>query len=286
MKFYVVDAFTNTIFNGNQAGVVILDQAYDFPDRAIMQKVAGELKHSETVFVKKVANKAYELRFFTPTEEVELCGHATLSCFTVLREEKLIEPGVFLANTLAGTLEILVENTSVWIRMVKCDFVKNLEKAEYSEIYEAYGLDITDKPEFLHPSIYKAGIADILLPVSSREKLNGVIQDKEKIIGISKKYSVVGVHMFYYNPNSETTAFCRNFAPLFGIDEESATGTSNAALTCYLHGKGLVKTNGINKFIQGETMGKPSTICSRVDGSNDIFIGGNAIISISGEFRL
>ena len=286
MRFYVVDAFTNTIFSGNQAGVVILDQASDFPDRTITQKVAGELKHSETVFVKKVASKAYELRFFTPTEEVELCGHATLSCFTVLREEKLIEPGVFQASTLAGTLEIIVDNTSVWIRMVKCDFVKNLETAEYLEIYEAYGLDIADKPEILNPCIYKAGLTDILLPISSREKLNEAIQNKEKVIGISKKHSVVGVHMFYYNANSETTAFCRNFAPLFGIDEESATGTSNASLTCYLHEKGLVKTNGINKFIQGETLGKPSFIYSRVDKNKSIYIGGSAIISMSGELRL
>ncbi len=286
MKFYVVDAFTNTIFNGNQAGVVILDQAADFPDRTVMQKVAGELKHSETVFIKKTANKTYELRFFTPTEEVELCGHATISCFTVLREEKLIGPGVFIANTLAGALEIIVDNASVWIKMVRCYFVKNLEQAEYSQIYEAYGLDITDKPDFLQPSIYKAGIADILLPVSSREKLNKVVQDKEKVIEISKKHSVVGVHMFCYNPNSETTAFCRNFAPLFGIDEESATGTSNAALTCYLHEKGLVATNSINKFIQGEKLGKLSLISSKVDENRNIFIGGSAIISIIGEFRL
>ena len=126
----------------------------------------------------------------------------------------------------------------------------------------------------------------ILLPVRSRENLNKVVQDKEKVIGISKRHSVVGVHMFYYNPNSETTAFCRNFAPLFGIDEESATGTSNAALTCYLHEKGLVDTNSINKFIQGEKLGKLSLISSRVDENKNIFIGGNAIISISGEFRL
>ena len=75
---------------------------------------------------------------------------------------------------------------------------------------------------------------------------------------------------------------CRNFAPLYGIDEESATGTSNGALTYYLYRRGLVSPGKTNLFVQGEAMGKPSKIYSRLtenaDGSVSIRIGGSAVV--------
>lgn len=92
--------------------------------------------------------------------------------------------------------------------------------------------------------------------------------------------------MFYYEAAQETTAFCRNFAPLYDIDEEAATGTSNGALTYYLSMMDLINKNTENIFIQGEAMGKPSTIRSRINDNNTIYIGGDAIVSVSGNLRI
>ena len=86
--------------------------------------------------------------------------------------------------------------------------------------------------------------------------------------------------MFTLDKNKKVTAFCRNIAPLVGIDEECATGTSNGALTHYLKDYNIISTQDINTFIQGETMGRASTILSKYkEYEKTIQIGGNAIIS-------
>src|SRR6476619_8493636 len=75
---YVVDAFADGPFRGNPAAVVPLEPG-DAPDAAWMQQVAAEMKHSETAFVQSRADGAFDLRWFTPEVEVDLCGHATLA---------------------------------------------------------------------------------------------------------------------------------------------------------------------------------------------------------------
>ena len=97
MKIFVCDAFSSQIFKGNQAGVVILGEKENYPDEILMKNIAAELKHSETAFVKKIDNKKFKIRYFTPTEEVELCGHATISVFSALRELNLISTGKYLS---------------------------------------------------------------------------------------------------------------------------------------------------------------------------------------------
>ena len=76
MKFYIVDAFTETTFGGNPAGVVILPEGADFPSDEVMVKTAAELRYSETAFIKKLGEKEFQIRYFTPAAEVDLCGHA------------------------------------------------------------------------------------------------------------------------------------------------------------------------------------------------------------------
>ena len=84
MKFYIVDAFTEKIFGGNPAGVVILPEGADFPSDLLMIETAAELRYSETAFIKKLSKKEFQLRFFTPAAEVDLCGHATIGSFKAL----------------------------------------------------------------------------------------------------------------------------------------------------------------------------------------------------------
>ncbi len=94
MRIFIADAFTAVRFLGNQAGVVLLEDGEDFPENAWMQKLAAELKHSETAFVRRTSERAFQICYFTPDGEVELCGHATIAAFTLLREEKIATPGI------------------------------------------------------------------------------------------------------------------------------------------------------------------------------------------------
>ena len=280
MKIFICDAFSSEIFKGNQAGVVILEEKEDYPTEILMKNIAAELKHSETAFVKKIDNNIFKIRYFTPIEEVELCGHATISVFSVLRELKLISSGKYIAETLAGSLEIVADKDFIWMDMAspKTECIFNL--AEIKDIYSAFNLDIAQAPKNLIPKIVNTGLSDIIIPIENKNILDNFVMNKEKVIELSKKYKVVGAHLFTLDKTKKVTAFCRNIAPLVGIDEECATGTSNGALTHYLQDCNIISTEDINTFIQGESMGRASTILSRYkeDGMT-IQVGGNAVIS-------
>ena len=280
MRIFVCDAFSFEIFKGNQAGVVILEEKENYPTETLMKNIAAELKHSETAFVKKIDNKKFKIRYFTPIEEVELCGHATISVFSALRELKLITTGKYIAETLAGNLEIIVDKDFIWMDMSspKIEYLFNLD--EIKEIYSAFNLDIAQAQKNLIPKIVNTGLSDIIIPIKNKEVLDNFIMNKEKVIELSKKYKVVGAHLFTLDKDKKVTAFCRNIAPLVGIDEECATGTSNGALTHYLKEYNIISNKDINTFIQGEAMGRTSTILSRYkEDGRTIQVGGNAVIS-------
>lgn len=285
MKLYIADAFTDKIFSGNQAGVILLKADENFPPDSLMKNIAAELKHSETAFVKHIAENTFNLRFFTPEGEVDLCGHATIATFSVLRDEIGLTEGSYIASTLAGELDVKLEPNLTWLKMPEGELIKELSLEESEEIYKAYGLSLNSCPKSFKACIVKSGLADILLPVANEEALNKALQNRDKVIEISKKYNVVGVHIYCPVLSSGITARCRNFAPLFGIDEESATGTSNSSLTYYLYKTGHIKEKVKNLFIQGESMGKPSMIYSRLD-CGCIWIGGNAVVSAEGCLRV
>ena len=280
MKIFICNAFSFEIFKGNQAGVVILEEKENYPNEFFMKNIAAELKHSETAFIKKIDNKKFKIRYFTPTEEVELCGHATISVFSTLRELKLITIGKYIAETLAGNLEIVVDKDFIWMDMStpKIEYIFNSN--EIREIYSAFNLDISQAPKNLIPKIVNTGLSDVIIPIENKKVLDSFIMNKEKVIELSKKYKVVGAHLFTLDKDKKITAFCRNIAPLVGIDEECATGTSNGALTHYLKDYNIISTQDINTFIQGEAMGRTSTILSKYkEDEKTIQIGGNAVIS-------
>lgn len=286
MELFIVDAFTDHIFGGNQAGVLLLREEQAFPDDRLMQKIAAELKHSETAFVKQIQNSFYQLRYFTPEGEVELCGHATVSAFTVLREQGRIACGEFIAKTQSGDLRVSVEADKIWLEMPQGELIRALSSEEASRVYEAYGLSESDQVDNMPPAIVKVGLADILLPVGSKNALDHATQNRDEVILFTRELGSVGVHMFFCHKGEKPTAYCRNFAPLFGIDEESATGTSNASLTHFLGVHGHIQKNEVNTFVQGEAMGKPSIILSKVDEHARIWIGGNAVISVQGVLNI
>lgn len=283
MRVFVVDAFTSEKFSGNQAGVVLLEKREDYPSEEFMKKLAAELKHSETAFVKQEKEGVFCLRYFTPTEEVDLCGHATIAAFSTLREEGYLQAGICKALTLAGELEIVVEDYGIWMDMKRPSVFKEFSEEESGELYEAFGLGENDRSELL-PKIISTGLPDIMVPVASKAALDGFVMDREKVIGLSAKYEVIGMHLFVPDPEKNVTAYCRNVAPLVGIDEECATGTSNGALTHYLALEGLIGKEGENTFVQGESMGRTSVIKSRYRGST-IIIGGDAVITMECSLR-
>lgn len=294
MKFYIVDAFTDTLFGGNPAGVVLLDESDDFPEDETMRLTAAELRYSETAFVKPLQTGGYHTRYFTPTDEVELCGHATIGAFFVLVSEGIIRPGTVLANhTLAGDLKIHVAPNGIMMDMAVPQHLGDIQAPDaLEELYQVMGIpsnpvvafDASGQEVALKPSMVSTGLPDIMLPVATPAVLSEINPDHEALTALSRKYQVVGVHAFALA--EDPTAYCRNFAPLYGIPEEAATGTSNGALTYYLYRNGLLQPGSQAKFIQGREMGRPSMIESRLeikDAALSIQVGGTGVILAKGE---
>lgn len=285
MKAYVMDAFSAQIFGGNQAGVALVDRPLE---DALMQQIAAEFKHSETAFVKKEADGSVTLRYFTPAGEVELCGHATIASFALLRSLGMLDDGVHTAHTKAGELSIDVAGDTVWMDMAPPVLLRELPESEWAALYEAYGLSAADCPAGFAPKIVSTGLADIMMPVPDHETLMRAVQNAPVVTELSKAYDVTGVHMFCLGGEA-CTAYCSNYAPLYDIPEECATGTSNGALTYYLYLQGLVKAGEENIFVQGEHMNRPSEIRSRLKVEGDavtVQVGGRAVMSMECEIKL
>ena len=229
MRLYVVDVFTSRRFSGNQAGVALLGEGETFPGPEFMQALAAELKHSETVFLQPQSADRFQLRYFTPAGEVDLCGHATIAAFTALREQEGLGEGTYTAVTPAGALPIQVEHEMVWMELAPPRVLRTLTDQEAEAVYQAYGLSLIHRPGGLPVQAVSAGLADVLLPVNSRAALDGALQDRDEVKRLSEQLDVVGVHMFWADPIGPVSAHCRNFAPRYAIDEEAATGTAISA---------------------------------------------------------
>lgn len=300
MKFYIVDAFTNTLFGGNPAGVVIMEKDAEYPKEEILRKTAAELRYSETAFIKPLGKNEFQIRYFTPASEVDLCGHATIGSFFALSDAGLVSfDSSCICHTLAGRLNIDLSDDTVLMDMGTAKALDRIEREDLlKELYQIMGLPYSNQGEVLIngkiasaliPEIVSTGLPDILLPVRNESELSAISPDFSALTELSRKYEVVGVHAFTVN-TSDGLVHCRNFAPLYDIDEEAATGTSNGALTYYLYRNGLISEGEENLFIQGEAMKRPSKIRSRLclkpNGEIKIQIGGAAVILASGEIHL
>ncbi len=282
MRYYIVDAFTDRPFGGNPAGVVLLGDA-PFPSEGLMLQVAAELRYSETAFVRRLSATEYHVRYFTPAAEVELCGHATVATFALLHRLGLAD-GRCLCHTLAGDLAVEA-GERVMMQMARPRIVETI--ADTDEIYKALGLNfsivnsqlsILDLPV----QVAYAGLNDIMVPLPDVSSLNALQPDMEAVAAITKEHATTSFHVFAIAKDGYT-AHVRDFGPLYGIPEESATGTANAALTHYLAVNGVIPQQGDFAFLQGEAMGRPSVVATRIAPDGIVYVGGTAAVVAEGE---
>lgn len=274
MKYYIVDAFTDQPFGGNPAGVVLLDSD-TFPKEELMLQIAAELRYSETAFVKRHSAQEFTIRYFTPKAEVELCGHATIASFFMLHQKGLAS-GQCLCHTKAGDLHIEA-GEKVMMQMAKPRIVTTV--AETEEIYQALG--VKDYHPSMPVQIVYAGLPDIMIPLPDVVTLQALQPDMQAVSDITKRHEAISFHVFAFG-NDNYTAHVRDFAPLYDIPEESATGTANASLTYYLQQCGCLGKEAECSFIQGEAMGRPSVVATRIQSDGNIFVGGTAVAIAEG----
>lgn len=265
---YVVSAFCKDGAGGNRAGVV-LDQPELTDERKM--KISKLLGYSETAFITHSDRADYKIEYFTPAEEVPLCGHATIAAFSMMKRLGRLRGERFTIETKAGVLSVTVSGDGMV--MMQQNAPEFYECVGGPEIADCLGIPEkeTDGPS----QIISTGLRDIIVPVRSVDILHGIKPDFEAMWELSREKKVVGLHVFA-PAEGDIDAICRNFAPLYGINEESATGTSSCALAAYLAEYRQKKETYI--FEQGYALGLPSRITVKAvcDGERigEIYVGG------------
>lgn len=266
---YVAAAFSKDDKGGNKAGVVLGRSELTSVQKAA---IAKEMGYSETAFVLDSDKADFKLQYFTPTEEVPLCGHATIAAFSTLKLLNMLDKPACTIETEAGILNIHIKDDGlILMEQNRPAYLEVLDSDIFTGCIERNFID-----HRFPIQIVSTGLNDVMLPVDSVEHLEQLSPDFEMIANMSKEKEVVGVHAFTMIKESDVTAICRNFAPLYGIDEESATGTANCALACYLFK--YYKQQSQYVFEQGHNMGDISRIVVNLSYHENVidsvFVGG------------
>ncbi len=268
-NLYRLIAFPRTKNGGNRAGVYL--DADNLTDEE-MQAIAKEVGYSETAFVMKSKKADFKVRFFTPTKEVDLCGHATIATFYLIKKLTDLKNGFYTQETKAGILNIEIQDNLVYMQQVNPIYSEVIPKEELEDCFENLHFH-----EDFEPQVVSTGLREIFLPISDFFSLNDLVPNIEKIKEVALAHNAIGIHAFAFD--DEIDAYGRNFVPVVGIDEESATGTSNGALACYIFEHAYRQPYYI--FRQGYTMNLPSEIIAYIEFDSEleeIWVGGSAII--------
>lgn len=263
IKIYHESVFTYLGKGGNKAGVVLIENEIDENEKL---DIAKRLNYSETAFVKFKNKKNIQIEFYTPKCKIEFCGHACIGSFIRLFKEKKITCGTYKVKVDIGILSVIIEKNRVYLEQ---DEIKTFNVETNKKILKSLNINDSDLDERFKIKIGYSGLKDILIPIKTREKLNNLNVNLNLVEEVSKEEEVVGYHIYSFEKND---IYCRNFAPLYGINEESATGSSNGALLGYLYKNGFIE-EGEQRVFQGENYGDISLIYGKILKENKIYIG-------------
>jgi len=259
MKIYQIDAFANRLFTGNPAAVCPLNEW--LPDE-LMQNIAAENNLSETAFLVKI-QEGYEIRWFTPTIEVDLCGHATLASAYVLMEHLNIEGNeVVLQSPRSGKLTVRREDNR-YILNFPADICTPV--APPTELLESLNR--------IPLECYK-GKTDYML----------VFKDQAQIIDLNPDFNLLkkvpARGIIVTAPGDDCDFVSRFFGPQAGVDEDPVTGSAHTTLTPYWANR-LNKTNLIAKQLskRGGTL-----YCQHLKDRTEI--GGTAVTYMIGQLTI
>ncbi|KKP68162.1 MAG: Phenazine biosynthesis protein PhzF family [Candidatus Roizmanbacteria bacterium GW2011_GWA2_35_19] len=281
IKVYLLSAFGVSKDGGNLAGVVL---NADFLTDNQKKSISRTVNYSETAFVSSSNKADYKVAFFTPKDEVNLCGHATIAAYSLLHQKHLLKSGVYKQELKSEILPIeIADDGLILMDQALPIFSEEILIKKITNIFNIPESIILKTK--LKSQIVSTGLRDIFLPIINREALFNLKPDLNKMRALNKETHTVGFHAFTLNTiNINSLAHCRNFAPLYGINEEAATGSSSGALACYLFRNKTLKNINVNKlmFEQGYSMGKPSKIHVLLEEKNEaikrVRIGGKAIL--------
>lgn len=284
IDIFQIDAFTKNVFQGNPAGVVYSDNL----DENEKQLIAKEMNLSETSFISKSKTADYKLQWFTPTKEVDLCGHATIASLHYLFENGMISNNQNISfETRSGIINCSITNRKYFMQ------IPTLQLDEFDgckeEILNALGIarvDVSDLPFILLDNGY------LFISVNTLNALWKIKPDFNALNELSEtKKEFFDVAIFTNETiEKESSAHLRFFAPYHGIYEDPVTGSACGPLLLVLIKLGLINNyidDSVIVFEQGDFLNRKGRVGVKFNFSkNELTISGNAITVMRGKLNL
>jgi len=263
MRIHQVDAFTNVPFGGNPAAVCLLESARN--DRW-MQAVAREMNLSETAFLtRRKGSDGFDLRWFTPALEVDLCGHATLASAHVLWETgALPHDAEARFHTRSGLLTARQDGT--WIAMDFPSLPARLS-APPSGLLEAIGIE--------RPVAVARSRFDYLIEVPDAATVRAVSPDFGRLRRVESR----GVVVTALSDRDGYDIESRFFAPAAGVDEDPVTGSAHCVVAPWWAHK-----LGRNEFVAYQASSRGGTVRLLLEDDR-VRLGGQAVTVMEGELK-
>ncbi|MFC7395059.1 PhzF family phenazine biosynthesis protein [Scopulibacillus cellulosilyticus] len=266
IRVYHVDAFTIEKFGGNTAGVV-LDAEKLTEDE--MQSIAKELNLPESVFLLPSNNEDidYKVKYFTPAEEINFCGHATVGLTWLLATEFGLaeKKGRIVLETNIGKVPVEWHKENGVIIDVEMTQVtpKTQEfTIDPQELSQLIGV----KTESIDPTypikLANTGNWHLLVPIKNQMDIDNAMPDLAALGKHNKEHNISTTHLYTFNTLKEYDLYTRDFAPGIGIPEDPVTGAANGALAGYLYLESIIPQSEIThlKIAQGDAIGRPGML--------------------------
>ena len=258
LPIYQVDAFATSIFKGNPAAVMPLQQ---WLDDDLLQSIAMENNLAETAYIVE-ADQGYELRWFTPLVEVDLCGHATLAAAHVLFEHLDFSADEILFHTRSGPLRVRRNGEQLTLDFPAAELMPvNVDLA----VCEALGAIAS---EALAPA---GGKGAVLYVYEFEQDVAGLRPDFAALMSASPSSVIVSA------PGNDCDVVSRFFAPHLGINEDPVTGSAHCSLVPYWSGR--LRNNRLQCRQISARGGQLD--CELRDGR--VFMTGSAVTFMRGE---
>ncbi|MGA2060786.1 MAG: PhzF family phenazine biosynthesis protein [Thermoguttaceae bacterium] len=291
LTFYIVDVFAEEKFAGNQLAVFRGGGALADVE---MQRIAREMNFSETTFILSETQRdgGFDVRIFTPREEVPFAGHPTLGTAHIIRHEiKHIAAGKIVLNLKAGQIPVTFVdeegNANIyWMKQIEPVFGRQFSPEIISAVLSLRQSEIDDRFPIEEVS---TGLPFIIVPLRSLESLKRARVDKEKYFDLIENNWAKSIAIFCPEPHKpKNNISVRMFGDYYGVPEDPATGSGNGCLAAYLVHRRFWGQNKIDiRAEQGYEIGRPSLLLLKADekeGKINVRVGGKAITIAKGEF--
>jgi trans-2,3-dihydro-3-hydroxyanthranilate isomerase len=261
-RFYTLDVFTNTRFQGNPLAVITDGDGFSADQ---MQAIAREMNLSETVFVQKPTedNALARLRIFTTKEELKLAGHPVIGTWFLLAELGVVpaqEGGVhILQQTGAGILPVEIrfkDGRPQRVTMTQKEASFKPSKIDKRKLTAALGLSPKDLDATLPPEFVSTGIYNLMVPLKNRAALGRIQMNMVELARLLGKQAALA---YCFTLGTNHSVWARGMMP-WELYEDAATGSAAGSLGAYLVKHGRIGAGHTLHITQGVEMGRPSQI--------------------------